>query len=44
VINVMFNSCFDSIICHMCIFYFNDFFNCHFELFGQNCMKTIITG
>jgi hypothetical protein len=45
VINVIFNPCFGSIICHISKFYFKDIFlNCHFELFWENCMKITITG
>jgi hypothetical protein len=33
---VIFNTCFSSIICCRGKFYFKDFFNCHFELFGEN--------
>jgi len=31
-------------ICYMGKFYFEDFLNCHFELFGEKCMKIITTG
>jgi hypothetical protein len=44
-INVIFNACFGSIICYIGKFYFEDvFLNCHFVLFGENCMKSITTG
>jgi hypothetical protein len=42
--NVIFNTCFSSTICYVGIFYFEDFFNCHLELFGENCMKILTTG
>jgi hypothetical protein len=45
VINVISNSCFGSVICYIGKFYIEDIvFNCHFELFGENCMKIITTG
>jgi hypothetical protein len=37
--------CFGSIICYIGKFCFEDFLlNCHFELFGENCMKIITAG
>jgi hypothetical protein len=45
VISIIFNSCFGSISCYVGKFHFEDLFlNCHFKLFGDNCMKIIITG
>jgi hypothetical protein len=35
VINVIFNTCFGSIVCYIGEFYFEDFLNYHFELFGE---------
>jgi hypothetical protein len=40
---VIFNTCF-GIICYIGKFYFEDFLNCHFELFGEKCVKIISTG
>jgi hypothetical protein len=39
-----FDTCFGSIISYMGKFYFEDFLNCYFELFGENYMKIISTG
>jgi hypothetical protein len=45
VTNVIFNTCFGSIICHIGKFNFKDnVLNFHFELFRENCMKIITTG
>jgi hypothetical protein len=44
VINVIFNTCFSSIICYIGKFYFVDFLNCHFELYGENFTKIITIG
>jgi hypothetical protein len=44
VMNVIFNTCFVSVIYHIGKYCFKDFLNCHFELFMENCMKVIITG
>jgi hypothetical protein len=44
VINVIFNTCFGSILCYIGKFYFGDFFKLSFELFGEKCMKIINTG
>jgi hypothetical protein len=41
---MIFNTCLGSIICYVGKFYFQDFMNCHFKLFGENCMKIITTG
>jgi hypothetical protein len=41
---VIFNTCFDSIICYIGKFYFEDFLNCPFELLGENHMKIITAG
>jgi hypothetical protein len=44
VINVIFSTCFGSIICYIGKFYFEDFLNCNFKLFGEKCMEIITTG
>jgi hypothetical protein len=44
VMMVIFNTCFGSIICHIGKFYFKDFLNCYFKVFGDKCMKIITTG
>jgi hypothetical protein len=45
VVNVIFNTCFSSIICYIGKFYLKDIYlNCHFELFREICMKIITTG
>jgi hypothetical protein len=43
-INVSFNTCFGNIICYIGKFYFENIFNCRFELFWENCMIIIATG
>jgi hypothetical protein len=41
---VIFNTCFGSIIWYMVKLYFEDFSNCHFELFEEHCMEIITIG
>jgi hypothetical protein len=43
VTNMIFNTCFGSIICYLGKFYFSVFLNCYFKLFGEKWLK-IITG